>query len=182
MKGLVLNLLEETVRRHHTEAAWEAVLDAAEVDGAFTTIGNYADDDFRALLAASARVVGQSESAFTRWFGERAIEPLAERFPKLFAHTSTRAFLLTLNHIIHPEVRKLHPGADVPHFDYLPSTASTIVMRYASKRQLCAFAEGLIAGAATHFAERASIEQRACMLRGDEHCLFVITFAEERHG
>jgi hypothetical protein len=28
--------------------------------------------------------------------------------------TATKSFLLTLNHIIHPEVRKLHPGAEVP--------------------------------------------------------------------
>jgi len=182
MKGIVLNLLEETIRRHHTEAAWEAVLDAAHVDGAYTSLGNYSDDELRALLAAASTVLGQDPEDLLRWFGGAAIQPLAERYPRLFEHASTRAFLLTLNSIIHPEVRKLYPGADVPHFDYLPSSGNSLVMSYASKRRLCGFAEGLIAGAAAHFGERASIEQRNCMLRGDEHCLFVITFAEEPHG
>lgn len=182
MKGIVLNLLEETIRRHHSEAAWEAVLDAAHLDGAYTSLGNYSDDEFHALVAAASHITGQEQEAFVRWFGEHAIEPLAHRYPKLFVQPSTRAFLLTLNSMIHPEVRKLYPGSDVPHFDYLPSAANAIVMRYVSKRRLCGFAEGLIAGAARHFRERASIAQQECVLRGDDACLFVVTFAEEPHG
>jgi len=182
MKGIVLNLLEEAIRRHHSEAAWEAVLDGAHLDGAYTSLGNYPDDDFHALVAAAGRVTGQEPEAFVRWFGEHAIAPLAERYPRLFAQPSTRAFLLTLNSMIHPEVRKLYPGSDVPHFDYLPSTGSSLVMSYVSKRRLCGFAEGLIAGAAKHFRERASIAQRQCMLRGDDACIFDVTFAEGHHG
>jgi hypothetical protein len=182
MKGIVLNLLEEAIRRHHSEAAWEAVLDDAHLDGAYTSLGNYSDDDFHALIAAGGRMTGQEPAAFLRWFGEHAIEPLSERYPRLFAQPSTRAFLLTLNSMIHPEVRKLYPGSDVPHFDYLPSAGNSLVMRYVSKRRLCGFAEGLIAGAARHFRERASIAQQRCTLRGDADCLFVVTFAEEHHG
>ena len=182
MKGIVLNLLEETIRRHHSEAVWEAVLDAARVDGAYTSLGNYSDDDFHALVAASCRITGRDPATFVRWFGEQAIEPLAERYPRLFEQPSARAFLLTLNNVIHPEVRKLYPGSEVPHFDYLPSSGNSLAMRYVSKRRLCGFAEGLIAGTARHFRERASIAQQECVLRGDAACLFVVTFAEPLHG
>lgn len=182
MKGIVLNLLEETIRRHHSEAAWEAVLDAAHADGAYTSLGNYSDEEFHTLVAAAARVTARDPETFLRWFGEQAVEPLALIYPRLFAQSSTRAFLLTLNSMIHPEVRKLYPGSDVPHFDYLPAAGNALVMRYVSKRRLCAFAEGLIAGAARHFGERASIAQQECMLRGDDGCLFSVTFAGEPHG
>ena len=43
----------------------------------------------------------------------------AVRYPQFFEpHDCTRSFVLTLNDIIHPEVRKLYPGADVPEFDF----------------------------------------------------------------
>lgn len=182
MKGIVLNLLEETIRRHHSEAVWEAALDAAHLDGAYTSLGNYSDDEFHALVAAASRLTNREPEEFVRWFGAEAIEPLAARYPRLFAQPSMRAFLLTLNSMIHPEVRKLYPGSDVPHFDYLPSASNTLLMRYVSKRRLCGFAEGLIAGAAKYFRERASIAQQQCVLRGDAGCLFVVTFAGELHG
>ncbi len=41
----------------------------------------------------------------------------------------------------------------------------------------CAFAEGLIQGAADHFGEMVSIRQRRCMDRGDETCDLEIEFA-----
>ena len=44
-------------------------------------------------------------------------------------------------------------------------------MRYRSERRMCAFAEGLIEGAAEHFGERATIAQPQCMHRGDDHCV-----------
>ena len=60
----------------------------------------------------------------------------SRRCPQLFEpHDSTRSFLLTLNDIIHPEVRKLYPGADVPEFDF-DFRAGMLVMGYRSTRKL----------------------------------------------
>jgi hypothetical protein len=182
VKGIVINLLEEAVRHQYGEASWDAILDEAGVDGAYTSLGSYADEEFRALLAASSRILKQEPGELLTWFGRQAIVPLSERYPRLFAHPSTRSFLLSLNNIIHPEVRKLYPGADVPHFDYLPSSDDRLLMKYASKRRMCAFAEGLIEGAAEHFGERVSVQQEACMLKGDPHCLIVVIFTEKRNG
>jgi hypothetical protein len=86
------------------------------------------------------------------------------------------AFVLTLNNIIHPEVRKLYPGADVPVFDFATPKADTVEVGYVSKRKLCAFAEGLIEGSAKHYKEEVIIKQPKCMLRGDPKCVLVCTF------
>jgi hypothetical protein len=102
---------------------------------------------------------------------------MAAAYPGFFvAHTSTRPFLLTLNDIIHPEVRKLYPGADVPVFDFDTPAPHVLVIGYRSARRLCAFAEGLIAGAARHYAEEVTIHQPECMNRGDERCLLICSF------
>jgi hypothetical protein len=92
-------------------------------------------------------------------------------------HSSTRTFVLTLNDIIHPEVRKLYPGADVPVFDFASTPSGDLVMGYRSPRKMCSFAEGLLEGAAQHFGEHIVLEQPRCMKRGDERCLIEVSFA-----
>ena len=110
------------------------------------------------------------------WFGRNAVPLFAGRYPQLFTpHDTTRSFVLTLNDIIHPEVRKLYPGADVPEFDF-DVRGELLVMGYHSPRKLCSFAEGLLRGAADHYGERLTIEQPLCMKRGDEHCVLEIAF------
>ncbi len=177
MKGIVFNLLEEVVRREHGEDTWDRLLDDAHLDGVYTSLGNYPDEEVMKLVEAASAALGLPADAVVRWFGRSALPLLAEKYPALFEpHESTRSFLLTLNTIIHPEVRRIYPGADVPVFDFDSSANDVLVLGYSSPRKLCAFGEGLIAGAAAHYGEAASIEQSVCMKRGDPRCVFRISF------
>lgn len=87
--------------------------------------------------------------------------------------------MLTLNDIIHPEVRKIYPGADVPVFEF-DSSGDALIMRYKSPRRMCAFAIGLIEGAAAHYREEVACEHSACMNSGDEQCVLRISFKEQQ--
>jgi Haem-NO-binding len=181
MKGVVFNLLEEIVSRDYGENTWDELLDAAELDGAYTSLGSYPDADLFALVAAASSALDLPPEQVVRWFGRNALPLLADSYPQFFEpHDSARSFVLTLNDIIHPEVRKVYPGADVPVFDFDTSSDDVLVMGYASKRRLCAFAEGLIEGAADHYGEEVSIKQPECMLRGDPKCLLDISFTPHR--
>ena len=71
---------------------------------------------------------------------------------------------------IHPEVRKLYPGADTPEFDFDASSPEVLVMNYRSKRKLCSLVEGFTEGAASHYNEAVAIKHPLCMHRGDEAC------------
>jgi hypothetical protein len=176
VKGVVFNLLEEIVSREYGEDVWDDLLEAAQVDGVYTSLGGYPDEDLSALVAAASTALDMPAEDIVRWFGRNALPLLATTYPEFFdPHDSTRPFILTLNDIIHPEVRKLYPGADVPVFDFDTSSEEVLVMDYVSPRKLCAFAEGLIAGAAEHYGETASIEQPKCMGRGDSKCVLEIT-------
>jgi len=177
VKGIIFNLVEEVVRNRYGEDTWDQLLDAAGLDGAYTSLGSYPDEELFRLVAAASEALGVPPDAVVRTLGEAAIPLLADRYPFFFEpHTSTKSFLLTLNDIIHPEVRKLYPGADVPTFGFEEAPDVDLVLRYHSERKLCALAEGFVLGAAAQFAERAEIEQPACMLRGDEDCLLRCTF------
>jgi hypothetical protein len=177
VKGIVFNLLEECVRRQLGEAAWDALLQESRLEGAYTSLGNYPDTEVMMLVGAAARVMKLRPEEVVRWFGRSALPLFAQRYPGLFSeHVSTRPFLLTLNSLIHPEVRKLYPGADVPDFEFDTTAPDVLFMDYRSKRRLCAFAEGLIEGSAAFYGEIVTMHQSECMHRGDEKCRFQITF------
>ena len=161
----------------HGEDAWDDTLERAALDGAYTAVGNYPDSEFLQLLAALPAATDQQPETQLRWFGAKAIPLLARRYPVFFeGHESTQPFLLTLNDIIHPEVRKLYPDADVPVFDFSHEGENTLVVGYRSGRRLCFLAEGFIEGASSHFGQHVAIEQRRCMHHGDERCDLVCTF------
>ena len=177
MKGIIFNLLEQVVTREHGEATWDALLDAAGLDGSYTAVGSYPDEQLLALVGAATAALNISADDLVRWFGRSSLPLLAERYPAFFApHTDTRSFLLTLNEVIHPEVRKLFPGAYAPSFAFDTSVDQGLSLSYFSHRNLCSFAEGLIEGSADHFGETVTIEQSSCSKRGDAQCTFHLVF------
>lgn len=178
MKGIVFNLLEEVISQEYGEDTWDRLLAAAGDDGVYTSLGSYPDHKIFALVDAAAVRLGEQPGAILRWFGRKSMPLLAERYPTFFAGLGgTRPFLLTLNDIIHPEVRKLYPGAYVPIFDFDSSSPDMLVMGYRSSRKLCSLAHGFIEGAADHFGEEALVDQRQCMHRGDPQCIFELCFS-----
>ncbi|NWL76761.1 heme NO-binding protein [Pseudomonas taiwanensis] len=183
MKGIVFNLLEEVVTRHQGEDAWDALLDGTGLDGVYTALGSYPDDHIYRLVAAAAEALDMSSFEVLRWFGREAMPSLASRYPAYFdPHDSTHPFILSVNQIIHPEVRMIYPGADVPTFGFRDETDGTLMMTYRSPRRLCALAHGFIEGAAVHFGESLAVDHLACMHRGDSECRCRITFHGKTRG
>jgi hypothetical protein len=183
VKGIIFNLLEDMVEGEGGPEAWDGLLGAAEVDGGYSALGDYPDAEFMSLVAASSTASGRSAFDVTRQFGEFALLGLARRYPSFFVpHAHTRDLLVTLNDVIHPEVRKLHPTARPPLFGFHSNGPDQLTLVYRSERRLCAFAEGMIVGAAVHFGESLSIAQSRCIHTGADECHLDITFRDERDG
>ena len=181
MKGVVFQLLSQVVTEARGEETWESLLDRTGLDGAYTSLGSYPDGDLARLVEAASAALGESPEAALRWFGRQALPLLAAKDPRfLGGHRSTIPFLLTHNEVIHPEVRKIYPGADVPVFEFVRPDEKTLLVRYNSPRRLCALAEGLIEGAAARLGETVAMNQSKCMHRGDTHCEIRCEF--ERRG
>jgi len=177
VKGLIFNLFEEVLRRQYGDDLWEAVLESASVDGVYSSLGSYADGEFARLISAAASTLDLEPHVVIRQVGRHAVPLLATRYLHFFErHKTTRTFLLSLNNVIHAEVRKIYAGAEVPEFDYDTSSPEVLVMGYTSPRRLCALAQGFTEGAAAHFGEEVLFEQPHCMNRGDQKCVFQISF------
>ena len=176
MKGIIFQLLEDVVVDAYGEATWDELLDAAGLDGVYTSLGSYDDAEISALVSAAAAKLSLSEGDVLRWFGQRAIPGMAKRWPEFFiAHQTTMPFLLSLNDVIHPEVRKLYSGAYCPHFVFSTPPDGSLTIGYRSPRQLCDLAHGFILGAGDHFGESLVVQHRACMHDGADSCLIAVT-------
>lgn len=171
MKGIVFNLLEETVCATHGAHAWDSLVAAAQVSGTYSSLGSYPDEEVVALVEAASSALGASGADVLRWFGRTAVPRLAERFPNLFeAHQTAPAFVASVNAMIHPEVRKLYTGAQCPHFHFMELDDGRTAIAYRSNRRLCHFAHGLIEGAADYYGDRVDIEHLSCMSDGASVC------------
>jgi len=172
LKGILFNVLEQTVVEGSGEEPWEDLLDEAGLDGIYTSLGSYPDEDLFHLVGAAAGHFQWSTDDVLIWAGRQAIPHFYALYPELFDnHSGTRAFVLTLNEVIHPEVRKLYPGADVPDFDFDDPDGDPMPLGYRSHRRMCTFAEGLVRGTGDHYGETVAIEHTECMHRGDPRCL-----------
>lgn len=172
MKGIVFNVLQEVVVANYGEDVWDDLLDAAGSNGVYTSLGSYPDEQMMALVQAASQSLQLPPNEVVRWFGRQAMPRFAERYPDFFtAYRSSRPFVLALNTIIHPEVRKLYTGAQCPYFDFHDAEDGALLIGYRSPRQLCALAHGFIEGAADYYGEEVEVDHLECMHRGDARCL-----------
>lgn len=61
MKGIIFSLAEEVVTSLHGEDVWDAILEKADVKGAYTSVGSYPDEELALLVAAVSELLSSSD-------------------------------------------------------------------------------------------------------------------------
>ncbi|MEM8499751.1 MAG: heme NO-binding domain-containing protein [Pseudomonadota bacterium] len=171
MKGMVFCLLNEMVEEKFGIEAWDTLLDATGFDGIYVATETYDDAELMSLVSAASEATGIQPEELVKQFGEYMIPSFLVSYPMFFqGHANLKSFLLTVDQVIHVEVRKLYPEAGLPEFKYTDKNDSELTMHYSSPRKLCALAEGLISGSAKHFKQEYNLLHEVCMHDGDDHC------------
>ena len=171
MKGIVFNLLNEMIEEQLGLEAWDELLNQTGLDGIYVATQTYPDDELLALVAAAEAHTQTPAADLVRAFGEYMVPAFAKNYPVFFENQSClKSFLLTVDQVIHVEVRKLYPEAGLPEFQYEDRDDDSLTMIYRSPRKLCALAEGLIAGSAKHFQQNYELKHDVCMHNGSDHC------------
>ena len=180
MKGIIFTHLESMVDSVMGAHAWQRVVAETELrttEGYFVGPRNYPDEDLFALVATASRLSGTPVDELVHAFGRFLFAPLARAFPGFIRPEMTsKSFLMTVDRVIHIEVRKLHPDALLPTIRYEDPAGDRLILLYQSPRRLCQLAIGLIEGTAAHFHERVTCEHTRCMKQGSDHCRFECTF------
>lgn len=180
MKGVVFTTLNDLVEDRFGLSTWDELLERSGSPGIYTTAGTYPDQELFTLVGGLSELLQVDADKLVRTFGEFMFNKLASHYPHgLGDSLRTRDLLLRVHSLIHVEVKKLYPDAELPTFEYETPGPSELVMIYRSHRKLCSLAEGLIEGAARHYGEHVTVHQARCMHHGDDHCRLEMSFEAE---
>jgi hypothetical protein len=144
--------LEMVETRWSLDVVDDIIADAAPPNGgAYTAVGTYDHEELVALVVALSKRTGQSTHTLVHAFGQYLFGRFVALFPNFFvgiAHPFD--FLEGIEGVIHVEVRKLYPDAELPRFQ-CERSADRLSMVYRSPRHMGDLAEGLIHAAIDHF-------------------------------
>ena len=180
MKGVVFNMLEEFVVENAGEEVFEEILDTCEFINVepFVGPGTYPDEDLNELVSKTIAKLDIPLPDALRAFGKFAFPKLTEKVPDwLVNHAHPKDFLLTLENIVHVEVRKLYKDADPPRFSFADPGPDELVINYQSGRRLYDFMDGLIEGVGDHFDTAIEYTREITAENGEEYCQYHLKFA-----
>jgi len=181
MKGSIFTILADMVEQQFGLATWESMLTATQSDGVYISTQTYDDHELSALAESLQTITKIPIEDIYRAFGEFTFPVLLESIPELVStDISFKEFLLTVDRVIHVEVKKLHPDASLPDFLYHDEAEDELTICYSSNRKLCMFAEGLISGAAKHFKTSYILDHSQCMHDGYAYCLLQLKIQRQQ--
>jgi Haem-NO-binding len=179
MHGVIFTSLREYVTAAHGN---ELAADVFAGQPSFEVDQAYPDEQLVRLIGRTAQASGREVDAVLHDFGLfTAITTFPRLYPAFFAVApSAREFLLTVEARIHELVRATIPNAAPPELAITPLDDDGVSIIYASRRGLCVLLRGLVQGTASHYGEQATLEEQACMRRGDPACRFAVRLTPAR--
>jgi hypothetical protein len=163
--------LEELVLTSYGLNVWESALDQTRLEGVYTSGMSYNDSELTELIAAVSADVGECPARLVQSFGSFLGKSFFRSHTTYYErHTNLFDFLESVDTVIHVEVKKLHPEAELPEFDCERLSDSELRMVYQSPRRMCALAIGLIEASAEHYNQSCDIKHDCCMLEGAAEC------------
>jgi len=181
MKGVIFNMLEEFVIEVSDEETFEEIYEECEFvsQGPFIGPGTYPDEDFLQMANKAIAKLGIAPADALRAFGKWSFPKLAEKVPPSFVDFEhPKDFLLTVERVIHAEVRKLYTNANPPRFEFEDPEPNKLIIYYISERQLHDFMDGLIEGVGEHFKTEISTTRECLQRDGHSVWKYHLTFAE----
>ena len=147
MKGMVFTEFLDLVERTWSPAMVDQLIDACDLPSgaAYTAVGTYDHREMVQLVVKLASLTGKSADDVLHWFGSRLFGSLGKAFPAFVdGQPDAYSLLCGIEGVIHVEVRKLYPDAELPVFDVHRPEPDTLVLDYRSPRCMDALAHGLI--------------------------------------
>jgi len=180
VKGVVFNLLEDFIIEGWGDDVFDEIMSGCPLHTKepFVGPGTYPDADLFSIVGATCARLNVPAPVAVRLFGKYCFPKLAAKYPVfLEGMTDAKTFLMSVDGVIHVEVRKLMPKAGLPKFVYRDLGPNQMEVDYFSKRQLCHFMEGMFDGVGEHFDTTIDVAHTKCTHDGAEHCTFELQFA-----
>lgn len=177
MKGVVFTEFLEMVEDRFSADMVDHIIDDARLPhgGAYTAVGTYPHGEIVAMVVALSQRSGVPAPDLIRVFGQHLFGRFVQAYPDFFLGVKDAFhFLSGIENIIHVEVLKLYPDAELPKFIVEHHDPHRLVLLYQSPRHFEDLAEGLIRGCLVHFGEPIHIEREPSTAGAHAH-RFVLT-------
>lgn len=178
MKGVVFTEFLEMVEARFSADMVDDIIDDAQLPhgGVYTSVGTYPHSEIVAMVVALSQRSGLAVPDLVRAFGQYLFGRFVIAYPSFFkGATGAFEFLAGIEDIIHAEVLKLYPDAELPRFIVEHHDARKLVLLYQSPRHFEDLAEGLMLGCVAHFGEPIRIEREASSATGSTGQRFTLT-------
>lgn len=159
MKGIVFTEFMEMVEAKFGETMLEEVIDAAGVDGVYTAIGTYPHTEMVDLVVALSTKSKLEVPVLLRTFGGYLFNSFTKMYPSFFTQIDNSLdFLEQVEGVIHVQVKKIYPSAQLPRFETKRISPYQLEMVYYSDRRMGELAVGLIEGCFDFFKEDGKVK------------------------
>ena len=162
MKGVVFTEFLEMVEDRFSADMVDDIIDDASLPsgGAYSAVGTYPHEEIVALVVALSQRSGLEVPTLLKAYGEHLFGRFVSSYPSFFVEPGNAFdFIAGIEDIIHAEVRKLYPDAELPRFEIERRDDTELVLVYASSRHFEDLAEGLLRGCSAHYGERIEIQR-----------------------
>jgi predicted hydrocarbon binding protein len=180
MRGIVVSGLEDYICSKVGLNQWHTAIDVClDKDKQIITAAEYYDDEkVLQIITVLTEQLNEPVTDFITDFGKHLFETLKNFYSFLLEDIdSFDSLLMSLDQVIHSNVKKVHPDALVPKFT-IESNATGWTVKYESERKLCYLAIGLLHGAADYYDIKINLEHLKCMHNKSDHCLFEINLLQ----
>jgi len=161
MKGMVFTEFLDMVESKFSADMVDDIIEDANPasGGAYTAVGTYHHQELVDMVVALSKRTDIPVPTLVKVFGEHVFGVFARSFPQFFQGVpDALTFLSGIEDIIHVEVLKLYPDAQLPKFD-CSREGNQLTMIYHSDRHFADLAEGLMTGCGRYFEEALTINR-----------------------
>jgi hypothetical protein len=177
MKGIIFTEFLELVETTFGYGVANALLEGCDLPsgGAYTAVGTYDHVEVLTLVGQLQKLTGIPASELLEVYGKYLFPKLADQMTSMsLSFDGSLDLLCSIESIIHKEVLKLYPEAELPSFDIEKINPQEILMEYRSCRPFAHLAKGLIDGCAVYYKEKLSVSMKHLNTDTDFHTLISV--------
>ena len=160
MKGIVFTEFLELVEDTFGLETVEEIIEKSDLpsQGAYTSIGTYAFSEMLSLVSNLSEKTSMSIDKLLHVYGLHFFSVIERDYPQILAtYKDAMELLSSVESHIHVEVRKIYSDAELPKFEVIEKTKTSLTLIYYSSRSMYAFGLGLMEKAFEHYGKKATI-------------------------
>ncbi|MCA9169061.1 MAG: heme NO-binding domain-containing protein [Planctomycetales bacterium] len=154
MRGIVFTEFQQLVEERFGMAMYDRLVCTVETEtqGAYTSVGNYDYHELLRLVEQLSKVVDIPISDLVKVFGHHLFKSFVRAYPySVVGITNTAELMQSVESVIHVEVSKLNPDAELPMFKLTELGEDDLEIVYESTRPFADLAQGLIEASIEYF-------------------------------